>query len=59
MIFIGSKGYDTPRWAFELLAMMAFAAFGYHLYSIVIDVNEMTNAKKVKFADDVKPESEA
>ena len=59
MIFIGSKGYDTPRWAFELLAMMAFAAFGYHLYSIVIDVNEMTNAKKVKFAEDVKPESEA
>jgi hypothetical protein len=60
MIFIGSKGYDTPRWAFELLAMMAFAAFGYHLYSIVIDVNDMTNAKKVKFADDVKQgESEA
>lgn len=58
MIFIGSKGYDTPRWAFELLAMMAFAAFGYHLYSIVIDVNEMTNAKKVK-VDAVKPESEA
>jgi len=59
MIFIGSKGYDTPRWAFELLAMMAFAAFGYHMYSIVIDANEMTNAKKVKFSDDVKAESEA
>ena len=29
MIFIGSKGYDTPRWAFELLAMTAFGAFGY------------------------------
>jgi hypothetical protein len=39
--------------------MMAFAAFGYHMYSIVIDVNEMTNAKKVKFSDDVKAESEA
>ena len=60
MIFIGSKGYDTPRWAFELLAMTAFGAFGYHLYSIVIDVNDMTNAKKVKFADDTKQgESEA
>jgi hypothetical protein len=58
MIFIGSKGYDTPRWAFELLAMTSFAAFGYHLYSIVIDVNEMTNAKKVKFADDVTPEKQ-
>ena len=59
MIFIGAKGYDTPRWAFELLAMMGFAAFGYHLYSIVVDVNDMTNVKKVKFADDVKPDSEA
>jgi len=59
MIFIGAKGYDTPRWAFELLAIMAFGAFGYHLYGIVMDVNEMTNAKKVKFADDVKPDSEA
>jgi hypothetical protein len=40
--------------------MTAFGAFGYHLYSIVIDVNEMTNAKKVKFADDTKQgESEA
>jgi hypothetical protein len=46
LLFIGAKGYDTPRWAFELLAMTAFAAFGYHLYSIVIDVNDMTNPKK-------------
>lgn len=52
MIFIGSKGYDTPRWAFELLAIMAFGAFGYHLYAIVMDVNEMTNAKKVKIVED-------
>jgi threonine/homoserine/homoserine lactone efflux protein len=59
MIFIGAKGYDTPRWAFELLAMMGFAAFGYHLYSIVVDVNDMTNVKKVKFADDVKADSAA
>ncbi len=35
LIFIGSKGYDTPRWAFEVLAMTGFAALGYHIYSIV------------------------
>jgi hypothetical protein len=46
MIYIGSKGYDTPRWAFELLALFSFAAFGYHVYGIVLDVQEMTDTKK-------------
>lgn len=35
LIFIGAKSYDTPRWAFEVLAMFAFATFGYHLYSMI------------------------
>lgn len=35
LIFIGTQNYDTPRWAFEVLAMASFATFGYHLYSIV------------------------
>ncbi len=35
LIYMGAKSYDTPRWAFEVLAMFAFAAFGYHLYSII------------------------
>ena len=48
LLYIGAKGYDTPRWAFELLALMAFAAFGYHLYYIVLDVNDMTNATHKK-----------
>ena len=41
LIFIGSKGYDTPRWSFELLALLAFAALGYHIYSIIIQAQEM------------------
>ena len=41
LIFIGSKGYDTPRWAFELLALFAFAALGYHIYSIVMQAQDM------------------
>lgn len=43
LIFIGSKGYDTPRWAFELLALVAFGALGYHLYAIVMQLNERNN----------------
>jgi len=46
LLFIGSKGYDTPRWAFELLAMLGFAALGYHIYSIVNMVQEMGGKKK-------------
>lgn len=43
LIFIGSKGYDTPRWAFELLALLAFAALGYHIYSIILQAQEMSS----------------
>lgn len=45
LLFIGSKGYDTPRWAFELLAMLGFAALGYHIYSIIGMVQEMDKKK--------------
>jgi len=41
LIYIGSKDYDTPRWAFEILAMLAFSAIGYHLYSLVLNIQEM------------------
>jgi len=47
LLFIGSKGYDTPRWAFELLAMLGFASLGYHIYSIINMVQDMgANSKK-------------
>ena len=42
LIYIGSRGYDTPRWAYEVLAMLSFAALGYHLYSIVTSLQEMS-----------------
>jgi hypothetical protein len=44
LIYIGSRGYDTPRWAYEVLAMLSFAALGYHLYSIVTSLQEMSEA---------------
>jgi hypothetical protein len=48
LIFIGSKGYDTPRWAFEVLALLAFSALGYHIYSIIIEAQEMNYSKEKK-----------
>ena len=42
LLYIGSKGYDTPRWAFEVLAMLGFAVLGYHLYSLVMNIKEET-----------------
>ena len=44
LIFVGSKSYDTPRWAFEVLAMLGFSALGYHIYSIVMELQQMSNA---------------
>jgi len=40
LLFVGINGYDTPRWAFELLAMFGFSAIGYHLYRIVVQIQE-------------------
>ena len=41
LLYIGCMGYDTPRWAFEVLAMLGFAALGYHIYQIVLAVHKM------------------
>lgn len=46
LIFIGASGYDTPRWAFEVLAMFGFAAAGYHLYNLVMEIQTMYEVKK-------------
>jgi hypothetical protein len=47
MIYIGSQAYDTPRWAYEILAMFGFAALGYHIYSIVMEVQYMNDKEKM------------
>ena len=52
LLFIGSKGYDTPRWAFELLAMLGFAALGYHIYSIIGMVQDMGKKKDSPESED-------
>lgn len=54
LIYIGSKGYDTPRWAFELLALLGFGALGYHIYAIVVQAQEMG---KVSVQQKQKPQN--
>ncbi len=39
LIYIGYNKKDTPRSAYELLLMGGFAAAGYHLFSIVKQLN--------------------
>ena len=46
LLYIGCMGYDTPRWAFEVLAMFGFAAAGYHLYNLVMEIQTMYEIKK-------------
>lgn len=45
LIYIGASAFDTPRWAFEVLAMFGFAAAGYHLYNLVMEIQEMYDPK--------------
>lgn len=50
LLYIGSMGYDTPRWAFEILAMLGFSALGYHIYSMVLEIQRMyTNDNKANY----------
>jgi hypothetical protein len=41
MIYIGYNEKMTPRPAYELLAMVGFAALGYHLYSLILNINSI------------------
>ena len=38
LIYIGYMKKETPRSGYELAAMVGFAALGYHLYSIVSEL---------------------
>jgi len=45
LFYIGYKQKDTPRSAFELLMLLAFAAGGYHIYGLAAS-NSMINGSK-------------
>lgn len=38
LIYIGYNRQDTPRAAYEMLAMLGFAAVGYHIYYLIKDL---------------------
>lgn len=46
VIYIGVKGKETPRAAYEMLALISFAALGYHMYSLVLQANIANDEKK-------------
>jgi hypothetical protein len=46
MFYIGYYEKDTPRYAYELLALLGFAALGYHIYSLILSMNVITDANK-------------
>ena len=46
MLYIGYRGKDTPRSAYELLALLGFAALGYHTYNLIVSVNVLMDVKK-------------
>jgi hypothetical protein len=48
LIFVGVKGYDTPRWGYEVMAMLAFGTLGYHLYSIVLQLQDPSIQNEAK-----------
>jgi len=45
MIYIGYNKKSTPRAAYEILALITFAALGYHCYSIIsiLDSKELAD----------------
>ena len=38
LLYIGYNKKDTPRAAYEMAAMVGFAALGYHLYSMIVEL---------------------
>lgn len=51
LVYIGKNDYNTPKWAFEVLALSAFAALGYNLYNIVIDVSNLKTIRPEEVYD--------
>lgn len=46
LIYVGANEKNTPRPAYELLALTGFGALGYHLYNLVISINSIQDVTK-------------
>lgn len=51
LVYIGKNDYNTPKWAFEVLSLAAFAALGYNVYQLVIDVSKMRTTRPEEIYD--------
>ncbi len=43
LIYIGLYGKKTPRAGYELLLLVSFAALGYHMYNLFLEINVLTD----------------
>jgi ABC-type uncharacterized transport system YnjBCD permease subunit len=46
LLYIGYHKKETPRFAYELLLMLGFAAGGYHMFSLVKQLDAHPESKK-------------
>lgn len=43
LVYIGINKRDTPRSAYEMLLILAFGGFGYHLYNLILETQVHTD----------------
>lgn len=43
LVYIGLYGKKTPRAGYELLLIAAFAALGYHMYNLFLEINVLSD----------------
>jgi hypothetical protein len=51
MVYIGKNDYSSAKWSFEILALLAFAALGYNMYQIVIEVAKLQTIRPEEIYD--------
>lgn len=51
MVYIGKNDYSSAKWSFEILALLAFAALGYNMYQIVIEVGKLQTIRPEEIYD--------
>jgi hypothetical protein len=44
LVFIGIYGKKTPRAGYEMLLLVAFAALGYHMYNLFLEINVLSDS---------------
>jgi len=51
LVYIGKNDYTTPKWAFEVLSLAAFAALGYNVYNLSMDISKMRTIRPEEVYD--------